>query len=538
MKKIFLIILAIVVVIVGAIFFFLSKDTTNPYVAECDFSVPEAEIPKFTEVKNNFVHAFRNDKDLPVTGSAIIDMDNDNRDEIFVGGGFSQPDGLFRLVDGKLVNVAKKVGLNQMKKSNTIGAVSFDLDDDGHTDLLLARKDGFYFLRNNGTQFEPQKLDIQLDAKSNPLTITVGDFDNDGDADLFLCNYIRIAKMEGQSIFNQKGYGGKSLLMRNDGDLKFTDVTDEMGLNYVHNTFQGVFVDVDDDGWLDLVVAYDTGEARTYKNEGGKHFRAMPNPITGKFGYPMGIGVGDYDNDTKVDFFFSNTGSTIPSFMGKGDLKDNQELVTDWLLFRNEGNFQFKDDAKRAQIAKFEFSWGAIFEDFNLDGRQDLVVAENYVAFPGHKLFKLPCRFLIQRDGQTFAAVEQQAKVINKNYAITPLSAHLNDDNYPDLVYINLDGPLKVFLHDGSMNHAIRLNFPERSEYVGAKAILTTKKGLQMSDTYIIGEGLGGDQSGTLTFGIPEGDVPVSIKIHLVNGKEWVLDSIKSDEIIQLEENH
>ena len=45
-------------------------------------------------------------------------------------------------------------------------------------------------------------------------------------------------------------------------------MTKAAGLDYIHNTFQGVFVDMNNDSWLDLVVAYDTGEARTYKNNG------------------------------------------------------------------------------------------------------------------------------------------------------------------------------------------------------------------------------------------------------------------------------
>ena len=64
------------------------------------------------------------------------------------------------------------------------------------------------------------------------------------------------------------------------------------------------------------------------------------------------------------------------------------------LLLRNKGNLEL---------------WGTLFEDFNLDGRQDLVVAENYIDFPPQKLFRLPCSFLIQRPDGTFSAVEDQA---------------------------------------------------------------------------------------------------------------------------------
>ena len=142
------------------------------------------------------------------------------------------------------------------------------------------------------------------------------------------------------------------------------------------------------------------------------------NPTTGKYGYPMGIGVGDYNNDGSPDFFFSNTGSSVPGVLARGDLDKEDVFNPKWILFRNDGGFKFTDVAEQTKVADFEFSWGAIFEDFNLDGRQDLVVAENYVAFPPHKLFKLPCRFLVQRADNTFAAVEEQAGLSIKTMAL------------------------------------------------------------------------------------------------------------------------
>ena len=90
----------------------------------------------------------------------------------------------------------------------------------------------------------------------------------------------------------------------------------------------------------------------------------------------MGIAVTDLKNDGLPDFFFSNVGSTVPDTLVRGDLTDDQVLHKEWILFENQGDFTFTDVAARSQVADFEFSWGAIFEDFNLDGRDDLVVSE------------------------------------------------------------------------------------------------------------------------------------------------------------------
>ena len=258
-------------------------------------------------------------------------------DEVFVGGGVDQNDGLFKFQDGGFVNISDQVNLPSAKGTTTIGAASFDMDGDGAVDLLVTNDAGVSFYKNVGGKFEAQKLNLSLNEKSNAASITIGDINKDGHPDMFLSCYIKVNLMEGITIFTDKNYGASSHLFLNSGDtekLSFQDATEEMGLSYVHNTFIGVLVDVDKDSWLDLVVAYDTGEARTYKNMGGQKFKMMPNPMTNKFGYPMGIAVGDYNNDNNVDFFFSNTGSSVPRALANGDLPHDDDLILDWLLFR------------------------------------------------------------------------------------------------------------------------------------------------------------------------------------------------------------
>ena len=542
MKKILFSLLGLILLIMAVAFFFFQGDAKNPYQEinwgkfsgtcatadvpsneygkdfhSCDYSVPKEEIPVFKSVRFPFSNNFDSEKTLPLMAAALIDVDNDGVDEVFVGGGLGQQDGLFAYKDGAF----EKSNFNLPTSSETnssYGAVSFDLDSDGNTDLFLSTKEGLLWYKNTGSGFESSKVDIPFNDKSICVGVTFGDINRDGHADMFVSNYIRKDKMEGQTTFKDFSYGASSLLMLNKGDNTFEDATEKYGLTYIHNTFLGVFVDIDKDGWLDLVVAHDTGEARTYKNESGQKFSLKENPTTGKYGYPMGIAVGDYDNNGYIDFFFSNTGSSVPEFIARGDLAEEDVLVNDWILFKNGGNFNFTDTAKETKVADFEFSWGALFEDFNLDGRQDLVVAENYVDFPPHKLFKLPGRFLVQRPTGTFAAVEDQAGAINKNYGITPLSSDFNQDGYPDLLFSNLQGPFRVLLNKGGDANYIAVRLPETVKYVGATITVTKKDGTTLTDAYVIGEGLGSDQTSTITFGLDTDTEVSSIRIALPDG--------------------
>ena len=557
MKKVLLVLLGIIVLAIAAALYYFSSDATNPYsdvawgrfsgdcettqlpvedygkdFPSCDYSVSETEIPTFTDFPFPFSNVFDNTKSLPLMASALIDVDNDGVDEVFMGGGVTQEDALFKYTESGFVDISDEVNLPKKEgTSTTLGAVSFDLDKDGNNDLLLTGDYGIYWYKNTGGQFVKQKIEAPLNEKSVAATLTIADYDKDGHPDLFLAAYIKLEKMEGQTIFADKEYGASSLLLKNNGDHTFTDVTAETGLTYIHNTFQGVFVDMNNDSWLDLVVAYDTGEARTYKNNGNGTFSIAPNPLTGRYAYPMGIAVGDYNNDGFVDFFFSNTGTSVPEFLARGDLAKEDDFTSKWILFRNDGDFKFTDVATETNVADFEFSWGALFQDFNLDGQQDLVVAENYVDFPPHKLFKLPCRFLLQRPDGTFSAVEEQAGTINKNYAITPITSDFNQDGYPDLIYTNLNGPVKAFINKGGANHYLGVRFPETSEYVGTAVLATTDTGQRICEVYVIGEGLGSDQTNTLTLGLGATTSVKSLEIMYPSGERKTIENPEIDKV-------
>jgi len=517
LKYTFFGLLAIILLVVIVIAFKFKTDTNDPY----DNEIAENLIPTFEEVTIDFTQQNNGEESLPLIASTLIDIDNDGVDEIFFGGGFNQQDGLFSYKDDSFVSISESAKLYKKDMLTTLSSASADFDDNGYSDLIVSREDGITIYYNTGGVFSPKKLDYPLADDATPLGLAIGDIDRDGDIDIFVSNYIRKKQMVGQNNFSE-GYGPISQLLLNNGDNTFIDYTNESGLSYNHNTFMGVFVDIDNDGWLDLVVAHDTGEVRTYKNNGNQTFKMMSNPTTSHYAYPMGIAVGDYNNDGYVDFMFSNTGSTVPHFLARGEV-DESEFNSDWIFFENKGGFVFEDAADKVKVADFEFSWGAAMADMNNDGLQDLIVAENYVEFPFHKVFKLPGRFLTQKEDNTFAATESESGVVNENYAITPLVSDFNQDGYQDLIWVNISGPAKAFINNGGYNNYVQLIFAENSANIGAKIKVVTTAGKTITEDYVIGEGLTSDQSSTVHIGLGKDKIK-SAQVIYIDGTVQNLD--------------
>lgn len=515
MKKILIVML---VLVVGMVAFVATRFTLDANV-DYDVSTAGTTIPKFASQDIDFEHRYTGATSIQTMGAAVVQADGQGAEELFLGGGENQDDAIFRFVDGKFVNATKAFGYSKGSTEPTLSAQSLDVDMDGDDDLIVSRSSGVWLYKNTDGKFIGRNLNIPLAKNTSPISVAVADLNRDGHFDMYVAGYIRKELIEGLNIFNKQGYGGTSALLINNGDDSFSDQTQAAGLSYVHNTFQSAFVDVDQDGLEDLVVAHDTGQVRTWRNLGDMKFANMPNPNSKVYSYPMGVAVDDYDNNGLVDFFFSNTGTTAPAFMAKGDLRDDQTYHSKWMLFRNDGKFTFTDTAQQAKLADYEFSWGAVFEDFNLDGRPDLVVSENFVDLMPHKMpfLRLPGRFLIQNDKGTFAEVGAAAGVVNKRFSISPLTADFNQDGAPDLIHANLAGKSQAFISSAANKNFVRVQLPNTTASIGAVASATLADGRKIHRPFVKGEGLCADSSSVITLGT-SGQALTGLSVRFLDG--------------------
>ena len=530
-RRTFTIIGLVVLALIALVIWFFWNDANSE---KYDITIEDEKIPVFEQIGLDFDHKYNKEKSLPIAPATLIDINNDNVDELFFGGGMDQEDALYAYRGGKFVDISSEVSLPRKgNTTTTLGVVSADFDDNGFVDIILGREDGLRIYYNTNGKFTEKIIDTPMNEKSTPAGITVGDIDKDGDLDIFLATYIKEELMEGQTIFEDYTYGSTSELLLNNGDDTFTSITKSAGLDYIHNTFQGAFVDMDNDSWLDLIVVYDTGEARTYRNNGDLTYTMMPNPLTKKFAYPMGLAIGDYNNDGLVDFMFSNTGSTLPRALAKGDIKDASLFNEKWILFRNDGNFKFTDTAAETKIADYEFSWGCTFADMNNDGLQDLMVAENYVDLAPNKVFRLKSRFLVQKEDGTFAPTEEKSGVVNPHYAITSLVSDFNQDGYLDMIWVNIDTPSLAYINRGGNNNYLQVDLGESVNAQGAKVTVTTPTRI-LTDWLVTGEGLASDQTALLQFGLGKETSVSNVKVWLSDDKEVSIDNPEINSVVDL----
>jgi len=514
LKKVLLIIPIVIVVLVAMVAGNFILDRQDDY----DVDLAGVEVPTYEESTIFFNQGNDFSVSIPFLASAIIDIDGDGTEELFLGGSRNTPDGLFKFENNMLIAIEGAAGITN-GNSASMGSVVLDVDNDGQQDLLVAREDGIWLHHNNNGTFTAQKLDAVMPDGTVPLSIAVADLNRDGAFDMFVSGYIRHDLVEGTNIFRE-GYGGSSRLFINNGDNTFTDSTEDAGLSYKHNTFQSAFIDIDRDGNEDLIVVHDTGHVVTWRNKGGIKFERVSNPNTDTYSYPMGLGITDLGNDGLADFFFSNVGSTPPNFMIRGDLTDEQVSNWKWILFRNKGNFQFEDIADKAKIADYEFSWGGVFEDLNLDGMEDLIVSENYIGLPPHKVpfLRLNGRLLLQTPNGEFAAAEKEAGVINRAFSISPLTADFNGDGRPDIVHANLNGNSKLFLSKDGKGNYLKVELPDNVGSIAATVSVNLSDGSVLSRPYVSGEGLCSDSSHIIIFGLGDASV-TEVEVSYIDGK-------------------
>ena len=325
-------------------------------------------------------------------GVAVLDFDGDGREDLFVAGGDGNR--LYRnRGDGTYEDVAAAAGVAGQQGEAT-GALAFDYDGDGRTDLYvcyLDRPNLLYRNRGDGT-FEEVGKKAGVALTDYSTSAAAFDYDRDGRPDLYVLVYGRPGRGPNLAADNAP----PNHLFRNNGDGTFTDVTTAARAG---DTGWGLALeagDLDGDGWPDLYVANDFGNNSYLHNERDGTFRnrAKEKGVLDP-GFGMGVALDDVDGDGRLDLYVSNY-----SFPSNWFLPDPRYPMPGFAqalfrplvwrrlkalsrgssLFRARGDGGFERISDEAGVWDTSWSWGCVFVDADLDGRPDLFVVNGMVT--------------------------------------------------------------------------------------------------------------------------------------------------------------
>ena len=456
--------------------------------------------------------------EAPGSGVALLDYDNDGWLDIYLlnGSTVSAMKGqeaaprsmLFHNNhDGTFTDVTEKAGVANERWG--FGVAVGDYDNDGWPDMYVANygKNRLYHNNHDGTFTDvAEKAGVGLGGWSTGPTW--GDYDHDGLLDLFVPGYVKndidhpvlagkgglpegACQNRGVNVFcGPLGLPGQEdHLFHNNGDGTFKDVSVKAGVSDPGGRygFASVFVDVDDDGWLDLVVANDSSANYLYRNhhdgtfEDAGYGSGVSLSEEGRAQASMGIAVGDYNRDGRVDLF-------VTTF--SDDYKP---------LYRNDGDGYFSDVSFRVGLGNPTIpflGWGTGFLDFDNDGLLDVFVANGHV-YPvadstdwGTTWAQRPLLFR-NLDGKKFQEVPP-ATGSGLAVVIPARGAAFGDlfnDGHIDVVINNIDStPTLLRNVVKNSNHWIALKLiggpKSPRDAIGAKVFLTAAGLRQRADVF------------------------------------------------------
>jgi hypothetical protein len=503
------------------------------------------------------------------SGVALLDYDNDGWLDIYLlnGSTIAALKGkeaapramlLHNNHDGTFTDVTEEAGVANERWG--FGVAVGDYDNDGWPDIYVANygKNRLYHNNRDGTFTDvAEKAGVALGGWSTGPTW--GDYDHDGLLDLFVPGYVKFdiehAPMAGQGTIpanfcqfrgiavmcGPRGLPGEAdHLFHNNGNGTFTDVSVKAGVSYPNGYYglAAVFVDVDDDGWVDLVVANDSVPNYLYRNRHDGTFEDVSYASgfalseDGREQASMGIAVGDYNRDGKVDLFTTT-------------FSDDYKT-----LYRNDGAGSFSDVTYRAglAVATIPFlSWGTGFLDFDNDGLLDLFIANGHV-YPevdrqdwGTTWAERPQLFR-NLDGSKFQEVPP-ATGSGLADVITGRGAAFGDlfnSGHIDVVINNIDSTpavLRNVVKNGNHWLTLKLIGGPKSprDAMGAKVFLTAGGVQQRADVFS-GGSYGSSSDKRVHFGLGSATAVDAIEIHWPSGKKQSVTVTGVDRILTVEE--
>ena len=545
-------------------------------------------------------------------GVAIGDINNDGLPDILFTGNMVHNRLFLNKGNFTFEDITEKSGVASQEGWCT-GATMVDINGDGKMDIYIcrsadanpARRKNLLFINNGDFSFTEKAAEYGLDNDGFSTQAAFFDYDKDGDLDMFLINhslhkYASGAvdnpgwRKEGQPAFECKLY-------RNDWNEAlhhpvFTDVTAQAGIHSNVLTFGlGIAIsDLNNDGWPDVYVSNDFNEPDYLFMNNGPTPPASPGgkpevTFTERLSecmdqtslYSMGNDAADFNNDGLVDLMtldmLPEDNHTQKMHSGAENFNKFQQLFhrgfyyqySRNMLQKNNGDGTFSEIGQLAGVSNTDWSWSALFADFDNDGNKDLLVTNGYVkdytdmdflkysadkAVRGNEgskddavretISKMPSSpgtsYLYHNNGDnTFTRMNEAWGLTQKTVSAGAAYVDLDNDGAMDLVINNSNAYAGIYRNNARQTgkgHYLKVLLqgdPKNSTGIGSKVKLFCRDTIFYQEAFPV-RGFQSSVDPVLNFGVGNHQLIDSILVIWPNDQFQVLKGIKADQTLKV----
>ena len=526
-------------------------------------------------------------------GVAVGDINNDNLPDIFFSGNQVKNKLFLNKGNLKFEDITQNAGVAGNSTWNT-GAIMGDVNGDGLLDIYVCAVvgvngfNGFneLYINNGDSTFTESAAKYGLDFDSYSSSAAFLDFDLDGDLDMYLLNHaVHTENSFGKAdLRNKRNYQAGDKLLQNDNGV-FVDISEEAGIfGGINGYGLGLAIaDFNLDGYPDIYVGNDFHEDDYYylNNGNGTFTESLKQYFGHTSRFSMGNDVADINGDGLPDLISLDMlpEEEVPLKASEGD--DNiqtQRLRTGSykyhyqftrnMLHVNQPDGNYMETALISGIAATDWSWSALFGDYNQDGEQDLFISNGIPKRPNDLDFvKFVSSDQIQNKINNTKLVDQKAldlmpsgtahnyifkgnsglkfddmstRWITKDTLISGATAYADFDNDGDLDLItnNINQPATLYVNRTNQKATyLKLKFKykvKNSHGIGTKVYAYSNDKLQYKELNP-SRGFQASSEPIIHFGFGEIETIDSLKIIWPNKTYQLLKKVKTNQTLTLE---
>jgi hypothetical protein len=404
------------------------------------------------------------------------------------------------------------------------GPVFADIDGDGWQDLLVGsmQGEGYYVFINDRdgtfTDASAQSNIVQEAAGQNDISSGLGDVDNDGDLDLFIGHHSFSGSSDRNHLWVNNGQG---VFSAGDEDA---DINAFLGLDM---SFAATFVDIDNDGWQDLLVTADSSDTEVYLNDrDGTFTNITTSAINDQFG--MGSAPADYDNDGDIDWFVTSI-HDHPDSPGTSRTGNR--------LYINGGSGIFTEESTTAGVRMGYWGWAACAADFDNDGWLDIFHVNGFHNILGQGEYFLddPSRLFMNDHDTTFTERSAEANLVDTGQGRAIVCFDYDHDGDIDIFVFNVTGPTRLYQNDLTENPGyLQIDvLPEETGKTVAGAVIEIDTGsLTQTRQITVGSNFESQNPLRQHFGLGGAVVVDEVRVTWPSGNQAILHGVDINQVL------